>query len=55
MDRSALSQALAKVIAYKNVGNDAKANYWAGVLMLRLEWAGVIPEKVEGDDECWLR
>lgn len=37
LDRSALAQALAKAIAYKQVGNQHQANVWAARLMYLLD------------------
>ena len=47
IDRASINQALGKAVAYKACGSDAKANYWAGVLVQRLQWAGIEPEVVE--------
>lgn len=41
MDRSELSKCLAKVIAYKNVGNDKEASVWAKKLVKMLRENGV--------------
>ena len=45
-NRSEINTALDKALAFKAAGNDSTAAYWAGVLMQRLEWAGITPEKV---------
>ncbi len=37
LDRSAIAQALAKAIAYKNCGKDKEANDWATKLVRMLE------------------
>jgi hypothetical protein len=42
IDRSAVAQALAKAIAYKNVGNDAAASRWAAILIEHLECSEII-------------
>lgn len=41
MDRSALTQALAKVIAYKACGKDAEADKWATILAQLLRDADI--------------
>ena len=42
IDRSAVSQALAKAIAYKNVGKDAEAEAWARKLIQLLELGEIL-------------
>ena len=42
IDRSLTAQALAKAIAYKQCGQDAKANYWARQLVEMLGCAGIL-------------
>jgi hypothetical protein len=42
IDRSAASQALAKAIAYKNVGKDRDAAEWARRLVSILECADIL-------------
>jgi hypothetical protein len=42
IDRSKVSQALAKAIAFKNVGNDAQAAWWARELVRLLECADIL-------------
>lgn len=42
IDRSEVSQALAKAIAYKNVGKDAEANAWAIKLVKLLECSNIL-------------
>lgn len=42
MDRKAISQALAKALAYHAIGNAPKANNWARDLIDLLTEAGVI-------------
>lgn len=42
IDRSAVSQALAKAIAYKNCGKDADAEAWARRLVELLECANIL-------------
>lgn len=42
IDRSAVSQALAKAIAYKNCGKDRDANEWARRLIELLECAEIL-------------
>lgn len=47
MDRSQLNRALAKAIAYKNVGNDDEAARWARELVTLLELEDIlVPEEV---------
>lgn len=42
IDRSKVSQALAKAIAYKNCGKDAEAAKWAAELVKLLECAQIL-------------
>lgn len=42
IDRSAVAQALAKAIAYKNCGKDAEAQAWARQLVELLECAQIL-------------
>ncbi len=42
IDRSAVAQALAKAIAYKNCGKDADAAQWAAKLVELLECAEIL-------------
>jgi len=42
IDRSKVSQALAKAIAYKNCGKDAEAAVWAAKLVRLLECAQIL-------------
>jgi hypothetical protein len=42
IDRSAVSRALAKAIAYKNCGKDEAANEWATTLVELLDCAGIL-------------
>jgi len=42
IDRSEASRALAKAIAYKNCGNDEKAQEWARELVRILECADIL-------------
>lgn len=42
IDRSATAKALAKAIAYKQVGNDRAANEWATKLVRLLECADIL-------------
>lgn len=44
IDRSEVSRALAKAIAYKNVGKDREANEWAIALIRSLECADILRE-----------
>ena len=44
IDRSAVSQALAKAIAYKNCGKDAEANDWARRLIELLECNAILTD-----------
>lgn len=46
IDRSAVSQALAKAIAYKNVGKDQEAAHWARRLIELLELAEILNEEI---------
>lgn len=45
IDRSAVSQALAKAIAYKNCGKDAEAEAWARRLVELLECASILSKE----------
>lgn len=42
IDRSKVSQALAKAIAYKNCGKDTDAEEWARELIRLLEMANIL-------------
>lgn len=42
IDRSEVSRALAKAIAYKNVGKDQAADAWAAKLVTLLGAAGIL-------------
>ena len=42
IDRSKVSQALAKAIAYKNCGKDDQAEDWARELIRQLEMAHIL-------------
>jgi len=42
MDRSEISRALAKAIAYKQCGQDRKASIWAARLVILLECGGIL-------------
>ena len=42
IDRSEASRCLAKAIAYKNVGKDEKAKFWARQLIKALECADIL-------------
>jgi hypothetical protein len=44
VDRSEVSRALAKAIAFKNVGKDADAEGWARKLVTLLECADILKE-----------
>jgi len=44
MDRTALNQALAKAIAYKQCGKHALASEWAIRLVMLLECSDILPE-----------
>lgn len=44
IDRSEVSRALAKAIAYKSCGNDAKAEEWAKKLIQLLEMANILKD-----------
>jgi hypothetical protein len=46
IDRSATATALAKAIAFKQVGNDAAANEWARQLVELLECADILAAEV---------
>ncbi len=41
IDRAAMSQALAKAIAFKNAGNHEEAAKWAGILVQLLRDADI--------------
>jgi hypothetical protein len=45
IDRSAVSQALAKAIAFKNVGKDEDAALWARRLIELLELAEILNDE----------
>jgi hypothetical protein len=42
MDRTEISRALAKALAYKNCGQQAKAEHWARILIHLLECEGIL-------------
>lgn len=42
LDRSKISQALAKAIAYKQCGKDVEANEWAETLIRLLECGDIL-------------
>lgn len=42
MDRSAINRALAKALAFKQCGQDAKANAWTARLVMLLECEGLL-------------
>ena len=42
LDRSEINRALAKAIAYKQCGQDAKADVWAAELVTLLGCAGIL-------------
>lgn len=42
IDRSKVSQALAKAIAYQNCGKSELAAFWAGVLLEHLKLAHIL-------------
>lgn len=42
IDRSKVSQALAKAIAYKQCGREAMAHFWAAELVRQLECAEIL-------------
>ena len=44
IDRSEVSHALAKAIAYKNCGDDQKAEYWARELVYLLECSDILKD-----------
>lgn len=47
IDRSAVSRALAKAIAYKQCGNDREASTWARELITLLECAEILAPEGE--------
>jgi hypothetical protein len=49
IDRSAVSKALAKAIAYKAVGKDRDAEQWARELVALLHCADIL---IEGGTSC---
>lgn len=54
IDRSAVSRAVAKAIAYKNCGKDKEAAEWARELVVMLECADILkPSEAEGDITQW--
>lgn len=56
IDRSEVSRALGKAIAYKNCGQDAKARYWAAQLVGLLECVDILdPSYVRGEYVATLR
>ncbi len=44
LDRSAIAQALAKAIAYKNCGKDDMANMWAARLVRMLACSDILAD-----------
>lgn len=44
IDRSAVSRALAKALAFKGCGQDAKAEQWARELVRLLECAAILKD-----------
>ena len=46
IDRSEVSRALAKAIAYKNCGKDMDAEQWARELVKLLQCANILREEV---------
>lgn len=44
LDRSAIAQALAKAIAYKNCGKDVEASQWARKLIELLQLSDILAE-----------
>ena len=46
IDRSAVSRAIAKAIAYKNCGRDSEAERWAAELVRLLQCAAIL--RVDG-------
>jgi hypothetical protein len=56
MDRSEISRALAKALAYKQAGKDAKARYWATQLVSLLECNDILdPSYVRGEYVATMR
>jgi len=51
MDRTEISRALAKAIAYKSCGKDAEAEAWATRLIELLECEGILGEGVKSGIE----
>lgn len=47
MDRSAIAQALAKALAYKACGKDAKADAWAARLITLLGSQGILTSEAK--------
>jgi hypothetical protein len=50
IDRSAVSQALAKAVAYKNCGKEVEAEQWGRHLIQLLELGGIL--KNDGAETC---
>lgn len=44
IDRSEVSRALAKALAYKDCGKDAQADIWAARLVILLECGGILTQ-----------
>lgn len=53
MNRSEINRALAKAIAYKQCGQDAKAAAWAAQLVRELGYANILD--TEGDFGGWRK
>ena len=52
IDRSAIATAVAKAIAYKSCGQDAKASLWAEELVRLLDCAGILASQHGGATVC---
>ncbi len=52
VNRSEVNRALAKAIAYKQCGNDAKANQWACELVKLLECAAILADTATSPAEA---
>jgi hypothetical protein len=54
MDRSAISQAVAKVIAYKNCGKANEADHWFGILagLLGYPVSTIVRQDVDRLSKC---
>ncbi len=52
IDRSEVNRALAKAIAFKACGQDAKANQWACELVKLLECAAILRDDVSSPGEA---